>query len=486
MGQTSGNTFYDADIQGLTSDSRRVQPGYLFAALEGSETDGREFIPDAINRGAVAVLVSPGTQVAGMDHGADQSVSMLTDCNPRRRYATLASRFYQPQSQHTAAVTGTNGKSSVVDFTRQIWTAIGLKAASLGTLGVVAPGSELKVPAPANLTTPDPADLHASLKSLAEVGVDHVILEASSHGLDQYRLDGVKVTVAAFTNLSRDHLDYHGSLDEYFAAKLRLFSDIVSAGGVAVLNADDAHFEALRQTAETRRQRVVSYGREGEDIRLLNLQVTPHGQILDLSILGRKKTVTLPLIGGFQAMNSLCALGVILAEDGDTGEALAALAGLNGVRGRLELAVHHPSGAGIYVDYAHTPDALENVLVALRPHTGGMLKTVFGCGGDRDSGKRPEMGEVAQRLADEIFVTDDNPRSEDAAAIRREIMQGCPRVLEIGDREQAIAEAVNGLAADDILVIAGKGHEQGQIIGDEVRPFDDAAVARKIVEGVKS
>ena len=476
----SGGEFHDAEISGLTADSRRVKPGFLFAALEGSETDGRKFIPDAISRGAVAVLASSGTQLKG------HQVSILTDSNPRRRYATLASNFYQPQPLHTAAVTGTNGKSSVVDFTRQIWTALGVKAASLGTLGVVAPDSGLELSSAASLTTPDPSDLHASLKSLADGGVDHVILEASSHGLDQYRLDGVKVTVAAYTNLSRDHLDYHGSLEQYFNAKLRLFSEIVGAGGVAVLNADDGHFEALRRTAELSRQRVVSYGREGEDITLLGLQASADGQILKLKLLGQKETVTLPLIGGFQAMNALCALGVVLAEDGDPAAAVAALAKLKGVRGRLELAARHASGAGVYVDYAHTPDALENVLKAMRPHVDRQLKVVFGCGGDRDRGKRPEMGAVAHQFADAIIVTDDNPRGEEAAAIRQDIIKACPGSIEIGDRTQAIAEAVAGLAAGDILVIAGKGHEQGQIIGDEVRPFDDVSVVRNVIEGAKT
>lgn len=482
LNKMSASDFYDAEISGLTADSRRVEPGFLFAALDGSESDGRKFIPDAINRGAVAVLAAPGTQ---LDETAE-NVSLLTDRNPRRRYATLASRFYQPQPKHTVAVTGTNGKTSVVDFTRQIWTGLGLKAASLGTLGVVAPGTGLEFGSAASLTTPDPTDLHANLKTLADGGVNHVILEASSHGLDQYRLDGVKVTVAAFTNLSRDHLDYHGSLDNYFSAKLRLFSEIVGPGGVAVLNADDDQFQALRKTVEVNRQRVVSYGRAGDDIKLLSVKPTPDGQILRLSISEIEKTLTLPLIGGFQAMNALCALGIVLAEDGDLDAALDVLAKLEGVRGRVELAARHVSGAGIYVDYAHTPDALENVLKALRPHAAGCLKIVFGCGGDRDKGKRPEMGRVAHQMADEIIVTDDNPRTEDSAVIRREIMQACPKAQEIGDREQAIAQAISGLAAGDILVVAGKGHEQGQIVGDEVRPFDDASIIRKVIEGAES
>ncbi len=475
----SGRDFLDTDILGITADSRQVEPGFLFAALSGAQVDGTTFIPDAIAAGATALLVSLEAYKDGLAGDIDPAISLVPDRNPRRRYAKMVGRFYQPQPDHIAAVTGTNGKSSVVEFARQLWQACGQTAASFGTLGLVAPGREES----GNLTTPDPADLHKTLNELAEKGVSHVAVEASSHGLDQFRLDGVEVNIAAFTNLSRDHLDYHATMDEYFQAKQRLFTEVLDRDGVAIINADDAKGDELSAEVAKRRTQILNYGYGASDIVLKKAEPLPDGQRLSLTVLGKHAELTLPLIGGFQSMNALCALGIVLADGADQTKAITGLEDLAGVRGRLELAARHTNGAAIYVDYAHTPDALDHVLTALRPHTDNKLKVVFGCGGDRDQGKRPEMGEIAARLADDVIVTDDNPRTEDAASIRAEIMPACPAALEIGDRKEAIFAAVNGLGEGDLLVIAGKGHEQGQIIGEDVLPFDDVEIARQAVEG---
>ena len=475
----SGRDFVDTDILGITADSRQVGPGFLFAALSGVQIDGAKFIPEAIAAGATALLVSLESYQEGLAGDIDADISLVPDRNPRRRYAKMVGRFYQPQPDHVVAVTGTNGKSSVAEFARQLWQACGQPAASFGTLGLIAPGREES----GSLTTPDPADLHKTLRDLVENGVSHVALEASSHGLDQFRLDGVEIKIAAFTNLSRDHLDYHASMEDYFGAKLRLFTEVLDSDGVAIINADDAKSEALAAALEKRRIKILSYGIEAGDIRLKNIEPLADGQRLSLKVLGKDVELTLPLIGGFQSMNALCALGIVIADGADQAQAVAALGKLAGVRGRLELAARHGSGAGIYVDYAHTPDALKHVLTALRPHTAKKLKVVFGCGGDRDKGKRPEMGAIATRFADEVIVTDDNPRTEDAAPIRAEIMTACPDALEIGDRKEAIFTAVDGLNDGDLLVIAGKGHEQGQIIGDVVLPFDDVEIAKQAVAG---
>lgn len=447
------------EISGLTCDSRHVAPGFLFAAIPGSSADGRGFIDEAVRRGAVAILAPAGTPTAG-------AVPVVTSDNPRRRYARMASRFYDQQPSSIAAVTGTNGKTSVVSFAQQIWTRLGVKAASVGTLGITAPGLEISE----GLTTPDPSDLHRSLADLSKKGVEKLAMEASSHGLSQYRLDGVNVSLAAFTNLSRDHLDYHGDMDEYLEAKLRLFSDILPADGVAVLNADDPVYEKVLKAV---RGRSLSYGRAGDDIHLNHLEARDDGQRLDLTVLGQNYSVMLPLSGGFQAENALCALGLVIADGADVARAVAALESLQGAPGRLQHVSTCANRAAIYVDYAHTPDALANVLNALRPHTSGSLDVVFGCGGDRDAGKRPEMGSIASQLADRAIVTDDNPRGEDAAVIRSQIMEACPDALEIGDRALAIETAVARLQGSDVLIVAGKGHETGQTIKGEVRPFDD-------------
>ena len=461
------------EIEGLSADSRQIAPGYLFAALPGSAADGRAFIDEAVAKGAVAVLGPAGTRLK--NYG--RPVALLTDENPRRRLALMAAQFYGRQPRLIAAVTGTNGKTSVADFTRQIWQHVGCKAASLGTLGLV-PAHPAAPPA---LTTPDPVALQRCLAALAADGFDHLAMEASSHGLDQYRLDGVQVTAAAFTNLSRDHLDYHGSMDAYLGAKLRLFTDLLRDGGLAVINADVPEAEAIKTAVVQRDVTVLSYGQAGHALRLAERTARPDGQALVLDVLGARHDVRLPLAGTFQASNVLAALGLAIATGSEPEAALAALPHLQGVRGRMELVARTPNGAAVYVDYAHTPDALETVLTALRPHTEGRLFVVFGCGGDRDPGKRPLMGDAAQRLADVAIVTDDNPRNEDPAAIRRQALAAAPDACEIGDREDAIAQAVEELGPGDILVVAGKGHETGQTVAGEVLPFDDRAVAQAAV-----
>ncbi|MGF1640834.1 MAG: UDP-N-acetylmuramoyl-L-alanyl-D-glutamate--2,6-diaminopimelate ligase [Rhodospirillales bacterium] len=466
------------DITGLASDSRRVEPGYLFAALPGTRADGRAFLQDAVRRGAVAVLAPPGTSCPPAAAGSTGTpVALITDDNPRRRLALLAARFFGRQPATVAAVTGTNGKTSVVWFLRQIWAHLGRPAASLGTLGLCAPGLEVG----GSLTTPDPVDLHATLARLADAGVDCLAMEASSHGLAQHRLDGVRIAAAAFTNLTRDHLDFHGTSQAYLAAKTRLFSEVVAAGGTAVINADSPEFPAVAAAAAEGGLAVLGYGGRGADLAIDEAIPVADGQRLRLTVRGEAAEVVLPLVGDFQAGNALAALGLAIATGSDARAACAALTTLQPVPGRLERAARRSNGAAVYVDYAHTPDALAAVLRALRPQTTGRLVVVFGCGGDRDRGKRPEMGRIAARLADRVIVTDDNPRSEPAAAIRRDVRAGCPDAIEIGDRGEAIGTAVAALEAGDVLVVAGKGHETGQIVGDRVLPFDDARVARVAV-----
>jgi UDP-N-acetylmuramoyl-L-alanyl-D-glutamate--2,6-diaminopimelate ligase len=453
-------------IAGLTADSRKVAPGWLFAALPGSKADGRAFIAQALAQGAAAVLAPQGTEIDTGD------AVLVTVANPRRVFALAASAFYGSQPKVMAAVTGTNGKTSTANFARQIWARLGHASAALGTLGVIAAGW----PNAGSLTTPDPADLHAMLAELAEFGITHACMEASSHGLAQYRLDGVALQAAAFTNLTRDHLDYHATMEEYAAAKLRLFSEVLPEGGAAVINADCDIAGRIVALARERGQRVISFGRNGTEIRLIDARPTPDGQALALEVLGRRVDIVLPLAGTFQVANALTALGLVIGCGADPVAATAALEQLDGVPGRLQMVA--PS---IYVDYAHTPDALETVLNALKPHVAGKLVVVFGCGGDRDPGKRPQMGAIAARLADLAIVTDDNPRSEDPAAIRAAILAAAPGALEIGDRAAAIRHAVSGLAEGDVLVVAGKGHESGQIVKGVVLPFDDTEECRKAV-----
>jgi UDP-N-acetylmuramoyl-L-alanyl-D-glutamate--2,6-diaminopimelate ligase len=389
----------------------------------------------------------------------------------------MAARLYKRQPREIAAVTGTNGKTSVAVFVRQIWERLGRKAASLGTLGLMPPRAD----APAALTTPDPVELHRCLDALAGDGVEALAMEASSHGLDQYRLDGVRLSAAAFTNLSRDHLDYHDGMEGYLAAKARLFGALLPAGGTAVLNADVPEFVALESLCRERGQVILTYGYAGRDLRLLALHPEPAGLTLELEILGTRHTVGLTLAGAFQAHNLLAAVGLVLAGGADAEAVIATLPHLEGVPGRVEPVGATPAGGQVYVDYAHTPDALATVLQAMRPHVRGRLWVVFGAGGDRDPGKRPLMGEAAARHADAVVVTDDNPRSEDPAAIRAQIMPACPDATEVGERRAAIDFALARLEAGDVLVIAGKGHESGQIVGDTVLPFDDREVARAAI-----
>ena len=466
----------DLDISGLTADSRAVKPGYLFAALPGAQADGRAFIGEAVARGASAVLAPPGTDLGAATVGDAGPVRLITDSNPRRRFALMAARYFGAQPDTVVAVTGTNGKTSVAHFTQQLWSALGRKAGYMGTLGAWAPGLHVD----GSLTTPDPVRLHSLLAEMAKHGTTHLAMEASSHGLHQFRMDGVKVSVAAFTNLTRDHLDYHGSIAAYLAAKLRLFSDLMISGGVAVLNADASEFHAFEAAAKLRGHKIMSFGRNGAAIQLTDHTVDGDAQRLTILVSGKTYAVRLPLAGAFQVSNALCALGCVLASGAEPDRAIAALENLHGVPGRMEQAGRHASGAPVYVDYAHTPDALETVLSNLRPHvgSGGRLIVVFGCGGDRDKGKRRLMGERAQSLADVVYVTDDNPRTEAAAEIRAQVMQGCPTATEIGDRADAIATATASLKSGDVLLIAGKGHESGQIVGSSVLPFNDIDVAR--------
>lgn len=465
----------DVSISGLTADSRAVEPGMLFAALPGWTLDGRDFIPQALARGAAAVLAPDGTTLPA---GTPATVALMTAADPRRAFARMAGAFYGRQPKVVAAVTGTNGKTSTANFARQLWQHLGHLSASLGTLGVIGPDWVID----GKLTTPDPVHLARLLAECAARGVTHLCMEASSHGLDQHRLAGVALAAGGFTNLSRDHLDYHGDMDAYLAAKARLFGEAVGEGGAAVLNADIPEYPTLRATAEKAGLRVLSYGANGDTLRVLSTERTAHGQRLTLRVDGREMIVELPLAGTFQAENALCALGLVIGCGADAAHAAPLLERLTGVPGRLQLAATRANGAAVYVDYAHTPDALETVLEALRPHVSGKLVCVFGAGGDRDRGKRPVMGEVTARLADVAIVTDDNPRTEDPAAIRAAVMAGCAGGIEIGDRRAAIRDGVARLTGPgDVLLVAGKGHERGQTVGTTVLPFDDVDEAMAAV-----
>ncbi|MEM7679799.1 MAG: UDP-N-acetylmuramoyl-L-alanyl-D-glutamate--2,6-diaminopimelate ligase [Pseudomonadota bacterium] len=467
-------------LKGLTLDSRQVKDGYLFGAFPGATLDGRDYIEAAIQNGAVAVLAPEGTVLPGL--GLEKDVELMTDENPRRLFAQMAAEFYGQQPKTIVAVTGTNGKTSCVYFVKQLWGALEFKAASIGTLGVRGP----EMIKSASMTTPDPVSLQGALADMAAVGITHLAMEASSHGLDQYRLDGVKVSAAAFTNLSRDHLDYHGDMESYFAAKARLFSELVVDGGTAVLNADIEEFAKLKDIAEARGLKIISFGEKGEQLKLLETTPHTHGQHVVFEAFGEHVELDLPLVGNFQVMNVLCSLGLVLAADHKWDNAfVAALENLQGAPGRLQLVKGHPVGAAVYVDYAHTPDALQTVLEALRPHTPNKLSVVFGCGGDRDRGKRPMMGEIAEKFADSVIVTDDNPRNEKASLIRADVMKGTPSATEVGDRAEAINEGIKVLSEGDVLVIAGKGHEQGQIFADHTAAFDDYEEAEKAISQLR-
>lgn len=466
--QGSGDT--NPDIRALSADSREIEPGSLFAALVGTKTDGRRFIDQAVAKGAAAILADSSLE------GRDLGIPLVIDPEPRHRLAKMASLFFDRQPKHIVAVTGTNGKTSIASFTRQLWQALDLKAGALGTLGLDAPGFEQT----AGLTTPDPIQLHRLLSDLAQTDIQHLALEASSHGLDQHRLDGVALKAAAFANLSRDHFDYHGSVEAYFEAKARLFSELLPCDGKAVLNADIPELGRLEAICRDRGIEVLTYGRHGQDIRLVERHARADGQDLVLRVRGRSYDVKTALMGDFQAENLTAALALAWTTAGDEVLDLLihALGKIEGAPGRLQHVDGSPKGCSVFVDYAHTPDALAHVLDALRPHTEGALMVVFGCGGDRDPGKRSVMGKIAADRADKVFITDDNPRSEDPASIRHAILEACPDADEVGDRSEAIHLAVRKLGVGDILVIAGKGHETGQIVGSSILPFDDVAVAK--------
>ena len=465
-------TMASIDICGISADSRTVQPGYLFAALAGVEADGRSFVGQAIENGAAAILTQE-PMVAG--------VPVVTSDNPRRDLALMAARFFEVQPPHIAAITGTNGKTSSAVFLRQLFAAANYKAASLGTLGIDVGGGAIE--ATLDHTTPEPVRLHAALRDLVAHQVTHLAMEASSHGLAQYRLDGVHLSLAGFTNLSRDHLDYHAGAEEYAAAKQRLFTEILAADGTAVITmTQDAGVAMAAACAATGRS-VLEVGRPGDAVHMAITARRATGLDVTVDLDGARHDVTLPLIGDFQIENLTLAMGMAKAAGIDATTILEACRDLQAPRGRMQLAGRTSEGAAVFVDYAHTPDALENALTALRRHVpqGGRLLVMFGCGGDRDSGKRPEMGAVAANHADMVFVTDDNPRHEDAADIRAAIMAACPDATEIGDRGAAIEAVLAAAQADDLVLLAGKGHESGQIIGDIILPFDDVTMAQSIL-----
>jgi UDP-N-acetylmuramoyl-L-alanyl-D-glutamate--2,6-diaminopimelate ligase len=460
------------DVTGITSDSRCVEPGFVFFALAGSKAHGTAFVADAVARGAIAVVSSDSVQSA--------AVPVVTVGDSRLALARSAARFYGRQPETMVAVTGTSGKTSVASFVRQIWTHDGKAAASIGTTGVVAPGRNEY----GSLTTPDPVALHRLLAELADSGVTHASMEASSHGLDQRRLDGVRLSAGAFTNLGRDHMDYHPTVDDYLKAKLRLFEVLLPKGAPAVIFADDPYSARAIEAARAAGLNVLTVGRQGDFLTLKRVEHERHRQRAEVEHAGVIHEIDLPLAGDFQVSNALVAAGLAIGTGTSVSKALKALEKLQGASGRLELVGTTASGAPVYVDYAHKPDALENVLAAVRPFTTGRVIVVFGCGGDRDRGKRPIMGEIATRLADVTIVTDDNPRSENPADIRTAILAAAPGALEIADRREAIREAVAMLSAGDTLVVAGKGHEHGQTIGDETFPFSDHEEVRAALRSV--
>ena len=455
-------------VTGFALDHRKVAMGTVFGAFQGARVNGEDFVPAAVAAGAVAVVTRPGVTVDG--------AMAVYDPEPRAAFARLAAKFFAPFPATTVAVTGTNGKTSTVELSRQLWRLAGHVSASIGTLGVTTADEQVTT----GLTTPDVVTFLANMAGLQREGVTHAAFEASSHGLDQYRTEGLPVAAAAFTNLSRDHLDYHGDMESYFAAKLRLFNEVVAADGAAVVWVDDGDWSArVVKAVNSRGLRLLTVGASGDALKLVSRTPTQLGQTLVIEADDRAYTIQLPLIGAYQAANALVSAGLVIATGGDVAPTLANLSRLQPVRGRLERAVIARSGAAVYVDYAHTPDALEAAIAALRPHTKGKLILVFGAGGDRDQGKRPLMGAVAARDADTVIITDDNPRSEDPAVIRAAVLAAAPHAREIGDRRSAIAAAITESGPDDVVLIAGKGHEQGQIVGDRVLPFDDVAVARE-------
>jgi len=475
-------------VGGVCCDSRLVLKNDIFVAIDGVKEDGIRYIADAIEKGASAIIAKK----MPIDIDVPDDIAVIIDPNPRLLLSRLVARFYPRQPQNIVAVTGTNGKTSVAEFTRQIWDIIDIKAASLGTLGLVG-GDALKNGT--SMTTLDPVSLHSLLNDLAATQkIDHLAMEASSHGLSQYRLHNVNVSAAGFTSFSQDHLDYHETMDDYFAAKALLFTEVLSENGVAVINADMAQADALRQAVKARGLKLIEYGFAGADLKIKNHEITPQGQSFILQAFGKEYAIDLPLAGAFQAMNALCALGLVIANKQDNQTfvetAIEALAQLKSVAGRLQH-VGDINGASVYVDYAHTPDALEQILKTLRPHTAGKLACLVGCGGNRDATKRPLMARIASDLADIVYITDDNPRSEKAEDIRAQMLAGIPEILhdkafDCDGRGAAIALSIQNLQTGDVLVLAGKGHEQGQIIGDQTFPFDDVREARKIIDSLQN
>lgn len=473
----------DIEITGLTADSRAVEPGFLFAALPGVQADGAKFIPSALEKGAAAILISQGIAAS-----LDVSVPVIEDADPRRRLALMAASFSAEQPETIVAVTGTNGKTSVASFLRQIWAKLGHRSASLGTVGIQTEGGDCEAThITLTHTTPEPVELHKLLAELAKDGTTHLALEASSHGLQQRRLDAVTLSASAFTNISRDHLDYHADFEDYLSQKLRLFSVLsYKPGAKCIVEADCAGAERAIQAIKARGLTPFTVGRKGSAIKLLDAEQQGHAQKLTLEHDGNNYDVLLPLLGDFQVSNALVAAGLAIATGHAPEAVFPCLENLQGAKGRLEHVGTTSTGAPIFIDYAHTPDALTNALSALRPYASSRLAIVFGCGGDRDKGKRPQMGKAATEAADLVIVTDDNPRGEDPATIRAEIMTQAPGAREIGDRKQAITEAIAQLNEGDLLLVAGKGHETGQIIGQKIIPFSDhEAVEHALKEAIE-
>jgi UDP-N-acetylmuramoyl-L-alanyl-D-glutamate--2,6-diaminopimelate ligase len=458
----------EQSVTGFAIDHRKVAPGNIFGAFRGAKFNGEEFVEAAVASGAIAIVALPEARVEGAVHIADEE--------PRRLFAQMAARYFTPTPTHVAAVTGTNGKTSTAELTRQLWRMDGYNSASIGTLGVTTADDQVKT----GLTTPDIVTFLSNMSGLAREGVSHAIFEASSHGLSQYRTEGLPVQVGAFTNLSRDHLDYHGDMDSYFEAKMRLFDEVVWSEGAAVIWADDDPWsEKVIQRVKDRGLELLTVGEKGTTLQLVSQTPTHLGQVLMVKAEGKTHRIALPLIGAYQAANILCAAAIVLATGGRLDNVFDHMQRVQPVRGRMERAVITRAGAPVYVDYAHTPEALRAAIAALRPHVTGRLITLFGAGGDRDKGKRPEMGRIAVEMSDHVIVTDDNPRSEDPATIRAEILAGATGAEDIADRRTAIAHAIEMAGPQDIILLAGKGHEQGQIVGDRVIPFDDVEVARE-------
>lgn len=480
LGAVLHGTPKDSLLKGITTDSRKVRSGYVYAAQPGQKFDGHAFIMDAIRNGAVAVLCDKDHDIAQYE----TDIPFLLTDNTRATFAKLAAKFYSTAPENIVAVTGTNGKTSVVHYVRSLWEGLGYNGASLGTLGVVSAGRV----AEGRMTTPDPANLHAELGDLAATGVTHMAIEASSHGLSQYRLEGVRLKAAAFTNISHDHLDYHNSMEEYYQAKARLFFELLPQNASAVINVDEE--EGVRLAKEIKEKRpdlkLITYGKNATEIKIEKLLPDATGQQVTINMFGVTHSATLQLAGDFQTYNLCAALGLVYAsmDNAPVEKLLALMSSMSAPRGRLQAVTGHAKGAGVFIDYAHTPGALSHILHALRSHTRNKLIVVFGCGGDRDKSKRPIMGRIAHELADHVIITDDNPRSEDPEQIRREILAAAPGAEDIGNRAYAIHKAVLMAGEGDIVVIAGKGHERGQIIGSNVIPFDDLAITQEAVDAV--